>query len=185
MSDNLPHAAQPANRPPSRALSPAAMTALVIGAFLATLTMVGICAGVVFLGYPAARSAVEAAGGTVPNVVQPNVNDWWTQRVLSEVYTGAIDKVVAHEAVVEQLGDPVEPDIAAQELFRRVNTGALNATSETIEFDVLGPKGRGTVTVEAAGVGAGPIKVNAITVTLEDGSAVDVKPPAEWNVNVR
>ncbi len=146
--------------------------------------MAGICSGVLYFGFPTARDAVERAG-RVPNIVPSTANDWWTQRVLSEVYTGAIDKVVAHESVIEQLGDPVEPDIAAPELFRRVNAGALNATSETIEFEVIGPKGRGTVSVNAAGVGAGPIKVNTITVTLEDGSVIDVKPPAEWNVNVR
>jgi hypothetical protein len=183
MSGNLPNA--PHAPLPSRALSPTALTAIVVGAFLATLTMVAICSGVVYFGYPAARNAVEAAGGTVPNLVQPNVNDWWTQRVLSELYTGAIDKVVAHESVIEKLGEPVEPDINAQELFRRENTGALNGTSETIEFDVIGPRGRGTVNVEASGAGAGPIKVNAITVTLEDGSAIDIKPPPEWNINVR
>ena len=194
MSDSLPHAAQPANQPRSRALSPAALTAIVIGAFLATLTMVGLCAGVVSLGYPSTRDLVEKAGGTAAVTQNPwteqSIIDWMTQRVLSEVYTGAVDTVVADKAVIEQLGEPVETDIAASQLYRRGYPSDLMATSKTMEFDIIGPKGRGTVRVEATGdaaaqVGTGPIKILEITVTLEDGSVIDVDPPPEWNLKVR
>jgi Cytochrome oxidase complex assembly protein 1 len=183
---NPPAEQQPTPSQPSRALSPAAVAALVIGAFLATIAVFGLCAGVVFLGTPAARDALEPITGPVPAVaVNPNVNDWWTQRVLSEVYSGTVDKVIADKGVIEKLGEPIETDLASADLFRRLNTGELNSASETIEFDLLGPKTKGTVSVVAAGVGAGPIQVKEIKVTLEDGTVIDVNPPAEWNVNVR
>ncbi|MCI0357024.1 MAG: cytochrome c oxidase assembly factor 1 family protein [Planctomycetaceae bacterium] len=185
MNGNQPIAPQSTPPQPSRALSPGAIAALVTGAFLATVAVFGLCAGLVFLGTHTARDTLERVTGPLPAVAaNPNVNDWWTQRVLSEVYSATVDKVVADKGVTENLGEPVETDLAAEQ-FRRLNTGALSATSETIEFDILGPRARGTVSVEASGVGAGPIKVNEIKVTLEDGTLIDVNPPAEWNVNVR
>jgi hypothetical protein len=177
---------------PSRALSPASVTAIVVGAFVGTLTVAGLCAGVVSLGYPWARDAAEEAESIVtksPPMTQQSVVDWKTQRVLAEVYTAAVDHVVKNEAVIEQLGKPVETDIEAAELYRRV-TGELDAASETMEFDIVGPKGRGAVRVVADGVdaartGTGKVKVLKITVTLEDGSVIDVEPPPEWNLQVR
>jgi|GEM_PF-3078275 hypothetical protein len=183
---NPPAEQQPTPSQPSRALSPTAVAALVIGAFLATIAVFGLCAGVVFLGTYAGRDAIEQVTGPVPAVaVNPNVNDWWTQRVLSEVYSAVVDKVVADKGVMEKLGEPVETDLAATDLFRRLNTGELNSSSETIEFEIMGPKARGTASVVAAGVGAGPVQVKSIKVTLEDGTVVDVNPPPEWNINVR
>jgi len=192
---------------PSRALSAGAVTAIVIGAFLASVAVFGLCAGVFTIGFPAAQTALRKANVPVPDVtlnpggqvtitpapplaVNPAVNDWWTQRVLADVYTHAVDTVVADKMVIERLGDPVETDIAAEELYRRVNTGQLNTASETIEFDILGPKGRGTVSVVAAGavgagIGSGPVQYKEIHVTLDDGTVIDVPPPPEKQINIR
>jgi hypothetical protein len=197
----------PQRQEPSRGLSAGAVAAIVIGAFLASAAVFALCAGVVSLAFPAARTTLRQANVPVPYVsinpggrvtitpapplaVNPAVNDWWTQRVLSDVYTLAVDTVVANETVIETLGDPVETDIAAVELYRRVNTGALNTASETIEFDILGPKGRGTVSVVAAGavgagIGSGPVQYKEIHVTLDDGTVIDVPPPPEKQINIR
>lgn len=188
MSENPPVAPQ-SSQPSSRALSAGAITALVIGTFLATLVMAGLCAGLFFLGGPSVHDALEQANVPVPTV-RPNVNDWWTQRVLSEVYTGALDAVVADKGVMEHLGEPVETDIAAEDLFIRVNAGQLDPKNEAIEFEVLGPKARGTVRVTAAGVGEfgvgnGPLQIKEITVKLEDGKVIEIDPPPERNVQVR
>ncbi len=188
MSGNLPTPQQPPTDRPSRALGAGAMAAIVVGAFLATLVMFGLCAGVFFVGGPRAREALEQANIAVPTA-RPNWTDWMTQRVLSEVYTGTVDAVVEDQGVVEALGEPVETDVNAAELYVRVNAGDLDSQGEAIEFDVLGPKGRGTVRVTAKGVSNtgmnGPIQIQEITVTLEDGTTIDVEPPPERNVQVR
>jgi len=194
MADTLPTQSQPGqpSLQPSRALSPAAVTAIVVGAFIATLTVAGLCAGVVSLGYPWARDAAGGASGMATKsapMTQQGIVDWMTQRILAEVYAAVVDQVVQDEEVIEALGEPVETDIAAAELYRRV-TGELDAASETMEFDIVGPKGRGVVRVvadaaDATRMGAGGIQVVKITVTLEGGSVIDIKPPPGWNVQVR
>ena len=174
---------------PSRALSPQAVAALVIGAFLASLTVFGLCAGVIYISRPHVEDALERARVPVP-AMRPNANDWWTQRVLSEVYTSALDTVVVDQAVQEKLGEPVETDVTAAELFVRVNDGELDNREEAIVFDVLGPMGRGTVRVTTSGTGntmgrATPIEIKTIAVTLEDGTVIDVEPPAKRDVQIR
>ena len=135
-----------------------------------------------------ARDAMAQANLPIPTP-RPNWNDWMIQRVLSEVYSASVDVVVADERVIEELGDPVETDVNAAELFVRVNEGNLDAKGEAIEFEVLGPQGRGTVRVTATGAGDfgrnGPIQVQEITVTLDDGTTIDVEPPPERTVQVR
>jgi len=182
-------AAQEPSPQPSRALSPSVVTALVIGAFVATLTVFGMCAGVVYVGAPHVHDAMEQARMPVP-MIRPNVNDWWTQRVLSEVYTSALDTVVADQAVQEKLGEPIETDVAAEELFVRVDAEELDDKEEAIEFDVVGPNGRGTVRVTTKG-GMGnmgrstAIEVKSIAVTLEDGAVIDIEPPVKREVQIR
>lgn len=182
-------AAQEPSPQPSRALSPSVVTALVIGAFVATLTVFGMCAGVIYVGTPHVRDAMEQARMPVP-MIRPNVNDWWTQRVLSEVYTSALDTVVADQAVQEELGEPIETDVAAEELFVRVDAEELDDKEEAIEFDVVGPNGRGTVRVTTKG-GMGnmgrstAIEVKSIAVTLEDGAVIDIEPPVKREVQIR
>jgi hypothetical protein len=197
----------PQPQEPSRALSAGAVAAIAIGAFLASVAVFGLCAGVFTVGFPAAQTALRKANVPVPEVtinpggqvtitpasplaVNPPVNDWWTERVLSDVYAHALDTVVANKTVIERLGDPVETDIAAETLYRRVNAGELNTTSETIEFDILGPKGRGKVSVVAAGavgagIGNGPVQFREVHVTLDDGTVIDVPPPPVQNINIR
>jgi hypothetical protein len=188
MADNQPVSAPAQNAQPSRALSPAALTAIVVGAFVATLAVFGSCAGIVYLGTPRVRDAMEQVNMPVP-AIRPNVNDWWTQRVLSEVYTSALDTVVADQAVQEKLGEPIETDVAAEDLFVRVNEGELDESEEAIEFDVIGPQGRGTVRITASGTAnmarATPIEIKSIAVTLEDGTVIDVEPPAKRDVQIR
>jgi hypothetical protein len=122
-------------------------------------------------------------------MIRPNLNDWWTQRVLSEVYTSALDTVVADQAVQEKLGEPVETDVAAEELFVRVIELEKDDKTEAIEFDVLGPNGRGTVRVTTTGGGqitrSTPIEIKSIAITLEDGTVIDIEPPAKREVQIR
>jgi len=188
----------PQQHVPSRGLSAGAVTALVIGALLASVTVFGLCAGLVFLGFPQARESLERAELPDPQTMMtpaplvalnPDPNDWWTQRVLSDVYTAALDKVVADPAVIEQLGDPIETDIAAPTLYRRANLGGLTPGGETIEFDVQGSKGKGVVRVVVTGagvqMGAMPIQFREFNVTLEDGSVIEVAPPEKFEVSIR
>jgi hypothetical protein len=181
---------------PSRGLSAGMVAALVIGALLASVTVFGLCAGLVFVAVPQTREALERADVPISQIapaplvaVNADPNDWWTQRVLSDVYTAALDKVVADPAVIEKLGEPIETDIAAPTLYRRINVGGLAPGGETIEFDVQGPKGKGVVrtVVSGAGVQMGPmpIQFREFTVTLEDGSVIEVAPPEKFEVSIR
>ena len=156
-------------------LSGGGVAAITIVALLGSLTCAGVCAGIIYLTVPSALNKAKVASG-------PPANDWWVSRVLSEVYTAALDAAVADKAVIERLGEPVETDVAAEDLFRRKRTGALDASSETIEFDILGPKGTAVVTVDVAGAGAGPLIVRSIQVTLSDGSVLEVTPPAQREI---
>jgi len=202
VSSEWPMSASQQNTPqqsqPSRGLSAGAVAALVIGALLASLTVFGLCAGLVLLGFPQARESLERAELPDPQAIMtpaplvalnPDPNDWWTQRVLSDVYTAALDKGVADPAVIEKLGEPIETDIAAPTLYRRANLGGLNAGGETIEFDILGSKGGGVVRVVVTGagvqMGAMPIQFREFTVTLEDGSVIEVAPPEKFQVSIR
>jgi Cytochrome oxidase complex assembly protein 1 len=186
----------PQPQQPSRSLSAGMVAALIIGALLASVTVFGLCAGLVLMGVPQAREALERADVPISQiapaplvVLNADPNDWWTQRVLSDVYTAALDKVVADPAVIEKLGEPIETDIDAPTLYRRANMGGLNAGSETIEFDVQGPNGKGVVraVVTGAGVqmGAMPIQFTEFTVTLEDGSVIEIAPPEKFEVSIR
>jgi hypothetical protein len=176
-----PHPNHPQSLQPSSALSGGSVAAIVIVALLATLTCAGVCAGVGYFAVPRAQTAIAKAKA----IPQPPVNDWWVSRVLSEVYTAALDTTVADKTVVERLGEPIETDIAAPDLFRRTRTGDLDGMSETIEFDILGPKGTAVVTVDVAGAGAGTMTVKSIRVTFSDGSEIDVPPPPPKDVQVR
>lgn len=177
-----PHPNHPQSPQPSSALSGGAVAAIVTGAILATLTCAGVCAGIGYFAVPQAQTAIAKAN----QITQPPVvNDWWVSRVLSEVYTAALDTTVADESVIEHLGEPIETDISAPELFRRNRTGDLDGKSETIEFDILGPKGSAVVTVDVAGAGVGTMTVKSIRVTFSDGSEIDVAPPPPKDVQVR
>ena len=171
-------------------LSPGAVAGIVIGAFLATLLCSGAMVGVVYLGLPKAQEALDRTQVISARITTPpSVNDWWTQRVLADVYTAALDAVAGNEGVIERLGDPVEPDIAAETLYRRSGTAALvpggikgprGAVEDTIEFDIQGPKGRGTVSVVAkGGIGNGQLQITTIKVKLDDGSTIDVPAPPQ------
>jgi len=162
-------------------LSGGGVAAIAIVALLGSLTCAGVCAGVVYLAVPQAQSALQKAKA----VSGPPANDWWVSRVLSEVYTAALDTAVADKAVIERLGEPIETDVAAEDLFRRKRTGNLDPSSETIEFQILGPKGTAVVTVDVAGAGAGPLIVRSIQVTFSDESVIEVTPPPARDVKVR
>jgi hypothetical protein len=161
-----------------------------------------LCAGLISVGVyslkdpsllpPSLQQAVENSSLLSP-VAQPgwDADDWWTQRVLSQVYTVAVDAVVADPQVIEHLGDEVGPDFAAADLYDRTNTGPLDGGTETIAFDLLGAKGQGKVTVVVTGAGsynggmAQQIKFQEITVTLSDGSQLTIPPPNDEAIQIR
>ena len=82
------------------------------------------------------------------------MNDWFADRLLSPVYVTALDAVVMNPHVIEALGDSIAPTTGGEEgasLYRRVGTGDLDPSGETIEFDIKGSKGTAVVSVLATG----------------------------------
>jgi hypothetical protein len=141
----------------------------------------------------AARRAQDAVRQAADPAAQPPwVNEWMINRTLGPVYSIALDAVATNEKVIEQLGDPIEPveQPDPTQLFRRTNSGDIRGDSETIEFDVKGPKGAAVVKVIAGSPAAdsppgapgsfpGQLRVEKITVALKDGTTIDVPPPKD------
>jgi hypothetical protein len=174
------------NPPPQQSRDVVIATVIAIaGAVLLTMALscVGVCAGIVFLARTKIESALEQAGVPIPGVasVPPDTdwNDWMVRRELTHFYQTALESVVTDKTLLEKLGEPVETVIDTDELFRRQDKGGLNPSGEHIAFDVQGPKGVGTVAViSATPRGDQGIQPGKITVTLSDGSLVDVPPLA-------
>jgi len=189
---------------PTQQAKPGTLAFVIAAAILSTMVVMcgGLVVGVMF--YLAKRAVafnrrVDAAIQQVqqisgspavsPPMMAPGVNDWWVQRSLAPVYTAAIDAVALHPDVVERLGEPVEPLEDAEELYRVMSNGAANSAppgslpgSQTIEFDIKGPKGAAVVSVKAATDNAqlgGTYRATEITVKFNDGTEVDVPPPKE------
>jgi hypothetical protein len=135
------------------------------------------------------QAMIQQAGVQTPLPIAPAppVYDWMTARVLAPVYTAALDAVASHAEVSQRLGEPIEPIEDADELYRRVGTGALQAAGEKIQFDIKGAKETAVVTVvadsqaadSAPGMGYSTYRAAEITVTFRDGSTVQVPPPKE------
>ena len=191
--DSPPAPAVP-DRPPGR------LTAGCIAMLAVATASLFLCAGVITVGIyslgnpsmlpPSLQQAVEKSNLLNPAAAQPrwDGNDWWTQRVLSQVYTVALDAVVADPQVIELLGEDVGPDYAAEDLYRRTNTGPLSAT-ETFEFDLIGAKGQAKVAVVITGVGLSDpqqqVQFREITVTFDDDATVTVPPPNAEPIQIR
>jgi hypothetical protein len=190
-----PPAAPPVpDRPPGR-LTPGCIAMLA-----AATASLFLCMGVITVAVyslrnpsllpPSLQRTLEQSSLLNPVAAQPtwDGNDWWTQRVLSQVYTVALDAVVANEEVIARLGDDVGPDYAVENLYRRTNTGPLQAT-ETFEFDLIGSKGNAEVTVTTGGGGMSDlqqqVQFREITVTFADGSTLNVPPPADEAIQIR
>jgi hypothetical protein len=189
------NASHPSQRSPhvSTALGGGTIAVLAVGAIFATLVCGGVVAVTLFWTITRAPAVLEQANLPVPVIAPPvatsaAVNDWWIDRVLAQVYTTALDTVVTDERVLERLGEDVGVDIDAAELYRRQETGPL-AKVETIEFEIAGSKGKGTVTVSVSGSENMELDTNLqfteITVTLSDGSAIDVPLPSNQAVQIR
>jgi hypothetical protein len=155
------------------------LAAIVIAVVLMVIGCAGACGGFFYFATPRMQAALEQANAQLPNLGLPNVamqqdvNDWMTTRTLTEVYTRALAAVVADKNVIERLGDPLQTDIEAEDLYRRINAGAFDTSGETIEFDVLGSKGKGVVSVESKD----QVNITKITVTAGDGTKLDVPAP--------
>jgi hypothetical protein len=168
--------------------------AFILGVVFGSLALWSLCAGFAYFslhGVPA---------GLVPPALAPmgnplgfpkartDPNDWWTSRVLSQVYTAAVDHVNANPDVIELLGEPIEVDYQAEELYRREGTGPLGESREVIAFDISGPQGSATVTVVAATsqiTAQQSFRILAIEVTRNDGQTIDVPPPEEVQFSIR
>ena len=181
------------SRQPSAALSGGTIAVLAVGAIVATLLCGGLAIGTILWTVTRAPEMLEQANLPVPGFAPPAptraaVNDWWIDRVLAQVYTTALDTVVTDEQVLERLGEDVGVDIDAAELYRRQNSGPLEKV-ETIEFDIAGSKGKGTVTVSVTGSESMDLNTSLqftkITVTLSDGSTIDVPLPSNQAVQIR
>ncbi len=177
----------PTNPPPQK---PSGTLFIIALGTLMSLVLVcgGACAGLLYYGANRAETLTERAVQAIdriqrgqPPLAAPPVNDWMTSRVLAPVYTVALDAVATDGQVIERLGDSIGPSIEADELYRRKATGELS-DSETIEFDVNGAKGAAVVSVVAtnqAGTPWSAYRAAEITVTLSDGTTLQVPPPKE------
>ena len=150
----------------------------------------GVCGGVSFLYYrtPKALAKVKAAiDEQMPApLVAPNwADDWVAMEMLARAYTASLDTVAADKEVIERLGRPIEPTGDSDQLFRRERKGNVTTEEEKIEYDIAGPKGKATVRVVSnmsVGAPVSPYSPHGfqpkkITVTLEDGTELEVKPP--------
>jgi hypothetical protein len=167
--------------PQSRPGLSGTVIAVVAGLLLAmTLACAGLCAGILFLTRTKIESALDRAGVPIPSVLtEPpptDWNDWMVRRELTHFYQTALESVTTNRALIDKLGDPIETAIDTDELYRRQDTGGLNPSGEHIEFDLQGPKGTGKVAVVSTQRRADGIQPAKITVTLSDGSRVDVPP---------
>jgi cytochrome oxidase complex assembly protein 1 len=149
----------------------------------------GISAGL-FLVADRVQTAVREMPKSIPVpgvTVTPDVNDWITARTLAPVYTTALDAVTSDKNVIERLGEPIETVGDSTDLFRLKGSDDPDNPGETIEFDIKGPRGPAKVTVGTSRPSAAlpgvattdELRVAKITVTLSDGSVIDVPPPKE------
>jgi hypothetical protein len=173
MNANQPIAPQHTQPQASQALRPRTVAAIVVGAFAATIVCAAGIAGLTYLFLPRVQDALEQAN-LMPRGVpfRFNSNAWMTQRVLGDIYKASLDAVIADKEVVKRLGEPIETDLAEPELYRRVTSRTRLAQDETIEYDLIGPKARATVSVTAS---TRPMQIDEIKVTLENGTVLKVK----------
>jgi hypothetical protein len=185
-----PPAPQQAGRKRASGLWPAVIAVLsFVGLGLATL-----CGGTLYVVGPRAWEAWQRSGwqdyylGGEPNpgpVVVRSGMDWMTARLLSQVYTEALDVVVADRAVIERLGEPIEIDLAAEDLYRRKSTGDDEA-DQAIEFNIQGSQGKAVVRVNATGgFQQQQLHIKRILVTPESGEPIEVTPPPAQAFEVR
>jgi hypothetical protein len=164
--------------------------ALILAVVFGSLTLWSLCAGFAYFslnGVPASLVPSALAPATAPlgnPRAQTDPNYWWTARVLSQVYTAAVDHVASDPAVIDLLGEPIEVDYQSDELYRREGTGELNPLRETITFDVSGPKGSASVTVVAA-TSAQSYQIREITMVSPDGASIRVPPPEAGQFSIR
>jgi hypothetical protein len=180
----------PLNPPPARqTLRGGPLVRLIVGVLLASFVVWGVCAGFVLLVLPDVRSSLQKGKATALTATRGNPMDWWTARVLSEVYTRALDATTTHEEVIERLGEPVEIDLEAEDLYRRQGSEPLGQGdwTETIEFDLKGPQGKATVSVQSRGApqSGEMMRIQKIEVTFDDASTIEVEPPAAEPFHVR
>src|SRR5262245_3190678 len=187
--------------PPQKSGSnPALVAVLVIVPLVTFLGCIGVCSGVVFywMGRSQAttwQAAVQQANAALPAPVaipmaNPQVNDWWTLRMLAPTYTAAIDAITSNPQVSERLGEPVEPLSDVEDLYQRKDSGPPQPDGETILFAIQGPRGKAEVSVlaktptpDASGGAPGgrwdTYRAVEITVTFSDGSTIKVPAPKE------
>jgi hypothetical protein len=163
--------------------------AFILAVVFGSLALWSLCAGIAYVSLHGAPGTLPVPPGLGQVAARRSGLDWWTARVLSEVYTAALDHVVTDSDVIDLLGEPIEVDYDAEELFSRRGTGELNSQSETITFEIKGSKASATVTVVAATpqqpVLGQQLKINEISVTTTDGQQIFVDPPAPEQMTIR
>lgn len=87
----------------------------------------------------------------------------------SEPYQEALDRARHDPAVVEALGEPVEPGLLAS---GSINVDGAGGQAD-LKIPVSGPRGKGTLLVSATLV-AGRWQYSAVVLELADGRRVDV-----------
>ena len=178
----------PENKPSGNSV---VLVVLLAVGFMASLCCAGICGGLAFFY---SRSAVappivqriQRRDVAQPTTLPPDVMEWIVRSQLSRAYTQTLDAVTGNIAVIAALGDAVDNTSDPNELFRRKNTGQLQG-DETIEFDVEGQRGAAVVSAVCSPMQiestpsmpgmSGGYAPKKITVTLKDGTQIDVPPP--------
>jgi hypothetical protein len=130
---------------------------LLIVGLIVLLVCGGLCAGC----YVAVQRASKA------------IEEGMEQAPLWIVYFETQSAVEQDPQVIDRLGEPIEPDT-----YRRSVQGPLQRGGETIQYDITGPRGKAIVSAVAVAEAQDAWRVSKITVTFEDGSVVDVPPPA-------
>jgi hypothetical protein len=156
----------------------------ILAVVFGSLTLWSLCAGFAYVALNGTPAGLGPAAGLGKLAVQPGAMDWWTSRVLSQVYTVALDQVASDPDVIELLGEPIEVDYSSEELFVRKGTGQLNAQTETIAFDIKGSQGSATVTVVAT-TPQQMMQIREIRVTTENGQTIEVTPPEPEQFTIR
>ena len=178
-----PHLPPP--RPPSPQHSGRQRASGIFPAVIAVLSFVGLglatlCGGALFVVGPRLWEAWQQSGwpqylegdetGPSPVAVRSGM-DWMTARFLSQVYSVALDAVVADKVVKERLGEPIEIDLAAEDLYRRKSSADAEA-DQAIEFDIQGAQGKAVVRVDCSGGFQQPLRITRIVVTPEEGEPI-------------
>lgn len=101
---------------------------------------------------------------------------WYAGRVGggAAVMASVLPKIQMHATVTEKFGGLIEPT----GLPTQSNASFQEGATSTVDFEITGPKGKGTVHAETKTGGPQGFTPTVIKVTAPDGTVIDVLAPA-------